>query len=284
MEIEDLVLKYALINAVRYGGKADPKAVMSKIMAERPDLRGRAREVKALVDSIVERVNSMALEEQRALLASRWPEALEERREREERRPSVEALPPLPEAGGGKEVVVRFAPNPDFVLHLGSARPAVLNYAYKLKYGGRFILRFEDTDPKIKKPLVTEEVNAYDAIREDLRWLGVRWDEEYVQSSRMEVYYEYARRLIELGGAYVDLCRPEEWRRLRDAGKACPHRDAPVERNLELWDRMLRGDFREGEAVLRVKTDLAHPDPSVRDWVAFRVIDTEKTPHPLVGS
>ncbi len=284
MEIEDLVLKYALINAVRYGGKADPKAVMSKMMAERPDLRGRAREVKALVDSIVERVNSMALEEQRALLASRWPEALEERREREERRPSVEALPPLPEAGGGKEVVVRFAPNPDFVLHLGSARPAVLNYAYKLKYGGRFILRFEDTDPRIKKPLVTEEVNAYDAIREDLRWLGVRWDEEYVQSSRMEVYYEYARRLIELGGAYVDLCSPEEWRRLRDAGKACPHRDAPVERNLELWDRMLRGDFREGEAVLRVKTDLAHPDPSVRDWVAFRVIDTEKTPHPLVGS
>jgi len=160
MEIEDLVLKYALINAVRYGGKADPKAVMSKMMAERPDLRGRAREVKALVDSIVERVNSMALEEQRALLASRWPEALEERREREERRPSVEALPPLPEAGGGKEVVVRFAPNPDFVLHLGSARPAVLNYAYKLKYGGRFILRFEDTDPRIKRPLVTEEVNA----------------------------------------------------------------------------------------------------------------------------
>lgn len=284
MDVEDVVLKYALINAVKYGGKADPKAVMSKIMAERPDLRPRAREVKALVESIVEKVNSMSLEEQRALLASRWPEALEERREKEEKRPSVEALPPLPGADERKGVVVRFAPNPDFVLHLGSARPAILNYAYKLKYGGKFILRFEDTDPRIKKPLVTEEINAYDAIREDLRWLGVRWDEEYVQSSRMEVYYEYARKLIELGGAYVDLCKPEEWRRLRNAGKACPHRDASVEDNLELWDRMLRGDFDEGEAVLRVKTDLSHPDPSVRDWVAFRVIDTDKTPHPLVGS
>lgn len=284
MELEDVVLKYALINAVKYGGKADPKAVMSKIMAERPDLRSRAREVKALVESIVEKVNSMSLEEQRALLASRWPEALGERREREEKRPSIEALPPLPEVDERKGVVVRFAPNPDFVLHLGSARPAILNYAYKLKYGGKFILRFEDTDPRIKRPLITEELNAYDAIREDLKWLGVKWDEEYVQSSRMEIYYEYARKLIELGGAYVDLCKPEEWRRLRNAGKACPHRNAPIEDNLELWDRMLRGDFGEGEAVLRVKTDLSHPDPSVRDWVAFRIIDTDKTPHPLVGS
>ncbi|MGC8582642.1 MAG: glutamate--tRNA ligase [Thermoproteus sp.] len=282
--LEDVVLKYALLNAVKYGGRAEPKAVMSKIMAERPDLRSRAREIKALVDSVVEKVNSMGLEEQRALLASRWPEALEERKEKAEKRPSVEALPPLPEVDQSKGVVVRFAPNPDFVLHLGSARPAVLNYAYKLKYGGRFVLRFEDTDPRIKKPLVTDEVNAYEAIREDLRWLGVKWDEEYIQSSRMEIYYEHARRLIELGGAYVDLCKPEEWRRLRNAGKACPHRDASVEDNLELWDRMLRGDFGEGEAVLRVKTDLAHPDPSVRDWVAFRIIDTDKTPHPLVGS
>ena len=284
MEIEELVLKYTLINAVKYGGKADPKAVMSKIMAERPDLRQRAREIKALVDSTVEKVNSMAFEEQKALLLSRWPDALEERKGREEKKPSIEALPPLPEVDEKKGVVVRFAPNPDFVLHLGSARPAILNYAYRLKYGGKFILRFEDTDPRTKRPLVTDEVNAYDAIREDLRWLGVRWDEEYIQSSRMELYYEYAKKLIELGGAYVDLCKPEEWRRLRNAGKACPHRDAPVEQNLELWERMLRGDFGEGEAVLRVKTDLAHPDPSVRDWVAFRVIDTEKTPHPLVGS
>lgn len=282
-ELEETALKYALQNAVRHNGRADAKAVMSKIMAERPDLRPRARELKEFVDEVIERVNAMSPEEQRALLASRWPELLEEKK-REEKRPGIESLQPLPGVEEGRGVVVRFAPNPDFVLHLGSARPAILNYAYKLKYGGELILRFEDTDPKIKRPLVTEEVNAYDAIREDLKWLGVKWDEEYIQSSRMEIYYNYAKKLIEMGNAYVDLCRPEEWRGLRNAGRACPHREQGVEDNLELWDRMLAGEFGEGEAVLRIKTDLSHPDPSVRDWVAFRVIDVERSPHPLTGS
>jgi glutamyl-tRNA synthetase len=281
MDVEEIAFRYALANAVKYGGRADVKAVMAKLMAEVPELRQRAREVKQVVERVVERVNAMSLEEQTRLLRERWPEMLEEKRP-EQRRPGIENLPELPGVSGG--VVVRFAPNPDFVLHLGSARPAILNYAYKLKYGGRFILRFEDTDPRTKRPLVTEEVNAYDAIREDLKWLGVVWDEEYVQSQRMEIYYEHAKKLLEMGAAYVDLCRPEEWRKLRNAGKACPHRDQPPETNLELWDRMLRGDFREGEAVVRIKTDLTHPDPSVRDWVAFRIIDTEKTPHPITGS
>jgi len=281
MDVEEIAFRYALANAVKYGGRADVKAVMAKLMAEVPELRQRAREVKQVVERVVERVNAMSLEEQTRLLRERWPEMLEEKRP-EQRRPGIENLPELPGASGG--VVVRFAPNPDFVLHLGSARPAILNYAYKLKYGGRFILRFEDTDPRTKRPLVTEEVNAYDAIREDLKWLGVVWDEEYIQSQRMEIYYEHAKKLLEMGAAYVDLCRPEEWRKLRNAGKACPHRDQPPETNLELWDRMLRGDFREGEAVVRIKTDLTHPDPSVRDWVAFRIIDTEKTPHPITGS
>ncbi len=281
MDVEEIAFKYALANAVKYGGRADVKAVMAKLMAEVPELRPRAREVKQVVERVVERVNTMSLEEQTRLLRERWPEMLEEKKP-EQRRPGIESLPELPGVSGG--VVVRFAPNPDFVLHLGSARPAILNYAYKLKYGGKFILRFEDTDPRTKRPLVTEEVNAYDAIREDLKWLGVTWDEEYIQSQRMEIYYEHAKKLLEMGAAYVDLCRPEEWRKLRNAGKACPHRDQPPETNLELWDRMLRGDFREGEAVVRIKTDLTHPDPSVRDWVAFRIIDTKKTPHPITGS
>ncbi|ACB40674.1 glutamate--tRNA ligase [Pyrobaculum neutrophilum] len=280
MNIEDVVLKYALANAVKYGGRADVKAVMAKIMAEVPDLRPRAREVRQLVEAVVAKVNSMQPEEQLRLLRERWPEALEERRV-EQRRPGIESLPELPNVRGG--VVVRFAPNPDFVLHLGSARPAILNYAYRMRYGGRFILRFEDTDPRTKRPLVSDEVNAYEAIREDLRWLGVRWDEEHIQSRRMEIYYDHARMLLSMGAAYVDLCRPEEWRRLRNAGRACPHRGQSPEEALELWDRMLRGDFGEGEAVVRIKTDLSHPDPSVRDWVAFRVIDTSKTPHPLTG-
>ncbi|MFN3804584.1 MAG: glutamate--tRNA ligase [Pyrobaculum sp.] len=278
--IEEKALKYALANAVRYGGRADVKAVMSKVMAESPELRQRAREVRQIVEAVVARVNSMSLEEQLKTLRERWPELLEERRV-EQKKPGVDTLADLPNVKGG--VVVRFAPNPDFVLHLGSARPAVLNYAYRLKYGGKFILRFEDTDPRTKRPLVTEEVDAYEAIREDLRWLGVRWDEEYIQSRRMEIYYSYARRLLEVGAAYVDLCKPDEWRQLRDEQRACPHRGQSPEEALELWDGMLEGRLKEGEAVVRIKTDLTHPDPSVRDWVAFRIIDTAKYPHPLAG-
>lgn len=280
MNIEELALKYALQNAVKYGGKADVKAVMAKIMAEVPELRPKAREVKQVVEAVVFRVNSMPLDEQLKLLREKWPDLAEERRV-EAKRPGIDTLPELPKAAGG--VVVRFAPNPDFVLHLGSARPAVLNYAYRLRYGGKFILRFEDTDPRTKRPHVTEEVDAYEAIREDLKWLGVKWDEEYIQSRRMEIYYDYAKRLLAMGAAYVDLCRPEEWRKLRNERKACPHRGQSPEEALELWDKMVGGHFREGEAVVRIKTDLEHPDPSVRDWVAFRIIDTSKTPHPLVG-
>ncbi len=278
--IEEIAYKYALANAVKYGGKADAKAVMSKIMAEVPELRQRAREVKSVVESTVARVNAMSLEEQLKALRERWPELLEEK-QAEQRKPTIETLPPLHEAEGG--VVVRFAPNPDFVLHLGSARPAILNYAYRLKYGGRFILRFEDTDPRTKRPLVDGEVNAYDAIREDLKWLGVKWDEEYIQSLRMEIYYHHAAKLLEMGKAYVDLCKPEEWRKLRNERRSCPHRSQPPEVALELWDGMLGGKYGEGEAVVRIKTDLSHPDPSVRDWVAFRIIDTSRTPHPIVG-
>ncbi len=280
MGLDELALKYALQNAVRHGGKADVKAVMGKVLAEDPSLRAVAREVASKVREVVDMVNSMSPEEQRRALLERWPELLEEQK-KEARKPGIDTLPDLPEVGD--VVTLRFAPNPDFVLTLGNARPAILNYAYKVKYEGRartrYILRFEDTDPKVKRPLP----EAYGAIKEDLGWLGIRWDEEYVQSQRMEVYYSYGRALIERGAAYVDTCRTSEWRKFRDVGKACPHREADVETQLELWDRMLSGAFGEGEAVLRVKTDLSHPDPSVRDWVAFRVVDVSRSPHPLVG-
>ena len=276
-EIRDLAYAYALLNAVEHGGKAAVGPVMGKIMAERPELRARAREIAAMVRRIVEEVNKLGLEEQRRLLEERYGWVLEKR----QRRQQVEekALPPLPGAEEGR-VVTRFAPNPDFVIHLGNARPAILSHEYKVIYKGRMILRFEDTDPRTKTPMP----EAYELIRRDLEWLGVTWDEEYIQSLRMETYYRIARELIERGGAYVDDRPPEEFRRYRGRLEDYPPRQRSVEENLELWDRMLEGHYGEGEAVLRVKTDPRHPDPSVRDWVAFRIIDTEKHPHPVVGS
>jgi len=150
-------------------------------------------------------------------------------------------------------------------------------------YRGKFILRFEDTDPKIKRPILhldPDEEREYDYIRSDLKWLGVEWDEEYIQSDRIEIYYEHAIKLIEKGGGYVCTCPRERFKLLRESGKPCPHRNQSVEENLKLWEKMVGGGFSEGEAVLRVKTDLFYPDPSVREWVAFRIIDPEKYPHP----
>lgn len=274
-EVRELALKYALHNAVKHEGKAKVGPVVSKIIAEKPELKKYARDIARIVKDIVEEVNNMSVNEQLELLRSKWPELLEERKVEEKKL----ELPPLPNANKYKIIKTRFAPNPDFVLHLGSARPAILCYEYAVRYKGKMILRFEDTDPRIKRPLP----EAYKAIKEDLRWLGVRWDEEYIQSLRMNIYYDIARKLIERGGAYVDLCKPEEFRVYRDKGKPCPHRNKSIENQLELWDKMLEGYFNEGEAVLRVKTPLDYPDPSVREWVAFRIIDTSKTPHPIVG-
>jgi glutamyl-tRNA synthetase len=272
-KIREVALKNALANAVKHEGKADTKAVVSKVLGEVPEARSIAREVVRIVQEVVELVNKMPIEEQKKLLTSRWPDLLQEKKTEKEK-----TLPPLLDAVEGR-VVTRFAPNPDFTIHLGNARPALLSYWYARQYKGKFILRFEDTDPRTKAPFP----EAYLQIKEDLKWLGVKWDEEYIQSLRMEVFYNIARRLLEAGGAYVDMCSEDEFRRLRNEGRACPHRDSSVEDNLERFDKMLEGHFKEGEAVVRVKTDLSHPDPSVRDWVALRIIDSSKTPHPITG-
>ncbi|MEB3774650.1 MAG: glutamate--tRNA ligase [Desulfurococcales archaeon] len=274
MELEDLVRGYALKNAVKHGGKARVGSVVSMILGEHPELRQHAREIAAIASRIVEEVNRMSLGEQRRILEERYPSLLEEKGEREER----PRLPPLPGAVEGR-VRTRFAPNPDFVIHIGNARPAILSDEYAKMYKGVLVLRFEDTDPRTKTPLR----EAYDLIKEDLKWLGVSWGEEYIQSLRLEIYYDVARKLIERGCAYIDTCG-EEGRDLIRKGVGCPTRNNPVEWHLEELDKMLSGHYGEGEAVLRVKTRLDHPNPSVRDWVGLRIIDTVKHPHPITGS
>ncbi|MCI4437228.1 MAG: glutamate--tRNA ligase, partial [Ignisphaera sp.] len=130
-----------------------------------------------------------------------------------------------------------------------------------------------------KRPLTF----SYKVVEEDLAWLGIKWNEKYIQSLRIETFYEIAKKLIEMNYAYVDLCKAEVFREYRNAGKACPHRNQDPAQNMELFEKILAGEFREGEAVIRLKTDLSHPDPSVRDWVMMRIVDVERYPHPIVG-
>ncbi len=276
-KIRDEVTYYALLNAVEHGGKARAGPVINKVLGRHPELRRKEvmPELGRFVANVVKEVNSLTLEEQERRLSELKPP---EEGRREEGK-AKEGLPPLPNAFEGR-VVTRFAPNPDFLIHLGNARPAILSCEYARMYKGKMILRFEDTDPKTKPPMP----EAYRLIREDLEWLGVKWDEEYIQSLRMEIYYDIAKELIRRGGAYVDLCSQKEFLKYKLERKPCPHRNQAVEENLELFEKMISGHFSEGEAVLRVKTDITHKDPSVIDWVAFRIINTDKHPHPIVGS
>jgi glutamyl-tRNA synthetase len=274
-ELRDTVRKIALLNAVRHDGKAQEGAVIGKILGEKPELRSKVKEVSALISNVVREVNVLSSEEQKHIVEEKWPEALVREKIEKEKH-----LPPLPNAGKYAQVVTRFSPNPDCAIHLGNARAIILCYEYARLYKGKFILRFEDTDPKIKRPVL----EFYDRIRADLTWLGCKPDEEYIQSDRISIYYKYAEKLLKDGDAYVCTCQPEMFRKKTLAGQPCRCRSLPVEENMQRWKRMLQGEYAEGEAVVRVKTDLDHPNPAVRDWPALRVIDTDKSPHPRVGN
>jgi len=274
-ELKELIRKTALLNAVKHDGKAQAGPVIGKILGEKAELRTKVKELSTLVNGVLKEVNNLSLSQQQQLIEKTWPETLAKEKDKEEKR-----LPPLPNVEKYAQVVTRFSPNPDCVLHLGSARAIILCHEYARMHNGKFILRFEDTDPKVKRSVL----EFYDKIREDLAWLGCVADEEFIQSDRISIYYEYAERMLRDGNAYVCTCQPETFRERTLASKPCDCRDLPPEEHIRRWHRMLDGSYKEGEAVVRVKTDLNHPNPAVRDWPAARIIDIEKYPHPRVGT
>lgn len=270
----EAIRKIALLNALTYGGKAQFQPVLGKLLTEKPQLKTKVKELIPLIKDVVAEVNKLSAEEQKKIIARKWPKALVKEKVEAER-----ALPPLPNVDRYKRVVTRFAPNPDCMLHLGSARAIVLCDEYAKIYKGSFGLRLEDTDPRLKRSALP----FYAAIPEDLKWLGCSWDMEVIQSDRLPAYYEYAEKLLANGGAYVCTCASEEYRRLSKARKACPCRNFSADEHLARWRYMLDGTYKEGEAVVRIKTDLNHPNPAVRDWPALRIINPKKYPHPRVG-
>ncbi len=273
-ELREFIRKAALLNAVSHDGKAQAGAMVGKVLGEKAEYRSKIKELSGVINAVVAEVNSLSLAEQKAIVEANWPDT-QKKHEAEEKK-----LPPLPNADKYKQIVTRFSPNPDCVLHLGSARAIVLSHEYARMYSGKFILRFEDTDPKTKKP----SLEYYEAIRRDLKWLGCTWDEEYIQSDRLEIYYGYVEKMVGDGNAYVCECPAEEFHNRTLLKEACPCRNLPANEQLERWHKMLAGGYQEGQAVVRIKTELDHPNPAIRDWPALRIIDTKKYPHPRVGS
>ena len=266
-DLRDLLFLCALQNAVKHGGVPQAGAVVGMVMSAHPEFRPRAKEVATLAKEAIADVAALSSDDRVAQLQARAPEMYDAIYAKHEHR---KVLPDLESAEHG--VVMRFAPNPSGPLHIGHARAAVLNDAYVKQYGGRYILRIEDTDPKRVDP------KAYAMVKEDLGWLGLGITETVTQSDRLPLYYDLCRQLIGRGGAYVCTCNNEHFRELKQAKTACPCRDQPVEKNLELWEKMLDHTFKEGEVTVRIRTDLNHPDPAMRDFPAFRILDTPHHP------
>ena len=265
--------KYALQNAVLHGGKADPKAVLGRLLAEDPLLRPRAKPLAAEVARVVEAVNALEKEAQRAELAVLAPDLLE----RVKAEAGPKELPPLPDAVEGK-VVLRLAPYPSGPLHIGNARTFLLNDAYAKRYRGKLLLVFDDTIGSEEKPILPE---AFDQVKEGLDWAGVEYHEILYKSDRIPTHYAWAEKLLATGHAYVCECDADTLRRNREAGKTCAHRAQDADETLALWRAMLSGEFGEGEAVVRLKTDMADPNPAFRDRVLFRIAERE---HPRVST
>jgi len=183
--------------------------------------------------------------------------------EREER----EGLSELPNA---KKVVMRFAPSPSGALHIGHAMTACLSFDYVMKYKGKFIVRIEDTNPDNIYP------KAYKLIEKDSKWLFNNKAKIVIQSDRMELYYKYAKKLIESGNAYVCTCPGDDFREYSKNKKDCPCRNNDKKENLIRWDMMFdKSGYKPGEVVLRFKSDMKDKNPAMRDFPLARVNLTE---------
>ncbi len=168
----------------------------------------------------------------------------------------------------GGRVHTRFPPEPNGFLHIGHAKAIFLSYNIAKKFNGKFNLRFDDTNPE------TEDEKYVEAIKEDLKWLGIEWDAEFYASDYFEQLYQWAEELIRRGKAYVCELSPEEMAQKRGTPKIpgeSPYRDRPPEESLELFRRMRAGEFPDNSMTLRAKIDMASPNMHMRDPVMYRI-------------
>jgi len=266
--MDTVIEKYCLKNALDHQGKANVKAVFSKIVIEIPEAKKNVKKWMKKVEQVVKKINRLSLVEQTEKLEELAPELLikhvEKKKELE-----------LPNVKG--RVIMRYAPNPNAGMHIGNARAALLNDYFVKKYGGTFILRYDDTDPKNEKKKPNKQ--AYKQIKKDLEWLGVKIGRVEYASKRLKRYYEVFDQLLKKNKAYVCTCDPESWRERKRNGIACPCRYQSIYENRRKWKMMLFGDYKEGQAVARIKTNIKYKDPAQRDWACFRIVD--KPNHPI---
>ena len=173
------------------------------------------------------------------------------------------------ETGKHDSIITRFPPEPNGYLHIGHAKSILLNFGLSEEFKGRTNLRFDDTNP------TKEDTEYVQSIEEDVKWLGCQWNELHFASNYFDTMYEKALLLIKKGLAYVCDLTPDEIKEYRGSltapGKESPYRNRTVEENLELFEKMKNGEFKDGEKVLRAKIDMASPNLNMRDPIIYRI-------------
>src|SRR3989344_819547 len=261
--MEGIILKYALQNAVKYGGKANSGAVISHILADNPGLKSKIKDIAKEVNSIISGVNRLSLEMQRQKLQDLAPELLKEKQKEKT------DLRELPNAKQG-EVVTRMPPEPSKYIHIGHALSFLINYMYAQKYNGKCILRFEDANPE------KVSMEYVDAMKEDvLNYLEIKPDKIVFVSDHMDIFYKYATDLIKMNKAFICFCEQEKMQDLRHKSIECKCRKKNVEINLKEWGRMLKGRYKEGGCSLRIKGDMKSQNHVMRDSVIFRIVSKQ---------
>ena len=260
-ELKTEIRKMALQNAFEHGGETRDKIILGKILGVKPEFRSKVKEISADISVIVSSVNKLSSAQQEKEIKENFPEILAPKEKIKER----EGLPELKDAIYGK-VITRFPPEPNGYPHIGHAKAAIINSEYAKMYGGKFILRMDDTNPE------AERMEYHAAIKVGLEWLGIKFDTIKSTSDDMEIFYEKGVELINSGNAYICTCKRENISKNRRERKACKCSKRDVENNKKDWGKM-NDKFKPGDAVVRFRGDIKADNAVMRDPVLFRIIE-----------
>jgi len=262
------IRKIALQNAVEHDGKTNDKVVLSKSLGTIPELRNNVKDAIPEIASIVSQVNGMSIEEQKTEIQNNFPEILNVKE-----KPKAErvGLPPLEGAEHGK-VVTRFTPAPNGYPHIGHAKAAIISEEYTKMYGGKMVLRFDDTNPDDTR------LEYWAAIKVGLDWLGIKFDEEKNTSDDIELFYDKCMKMLKENSAYVCTCKRDTISKNRKEMTSCKCSNGDVKQNEDRWEKMFN-KYKPGEAIVRFRGDMESKNTVMRDPVLFRIIDAR---HPLL--
>ena len=254
------IRKIALQNAVEHNGKTKDKVVLSKSLGTMPELKNNVNEAIPEIASIVSQVNGMSIEEQKTEIQNNFPEILNVKENVKEERVG---LPPLEGAEQGK-VVTRFTPAPNGYPHIGHAKAAIISEEYAKMYGGKLILRYDDTNPEDTR------LEYWAAIKVGLDWLGIEFDEIKNTSDDIELLYDKCAEIVKKNYAYVCTCKRDTISKNRKEMVSCECSMGDVKQNEERWERMFK-KYKPGEAIVRFRGDMESKNTVMRDPVLFRI-------------